>query len=148
MAGKSSFTEEEWEALQKGVTGAGMLVSTSDRGFFDTFKEAGVLAKHVTGARENSASELVRELGATRGTGFGLTASPDEVERETLAALRSAVTALEAKAPEELEAYRNFVVEVAASVGQAAEGGDTAESGALAQIRAALAGSASPSAQG
>ena len=141
MPGKSSFTEQEWEALQKGVTGAGMLVSTSDRGFFDTFKEAGALAKHVTGAREKSNSELVRELGATRGTGFGLTASPEEVERETLAALRSAVATLETKAPEELEAYRNFVVEVAQSVGQAAGGGEAAESGALEKIRAALAGS-------
>ena len=34
MPGKSSFTEQEWEALRKGVTGAGMLVSTSDRGSF------------------------------------------------------------------------------------------------------------------
>ena len=141
MPGKSSFTEQEWEALRKGVTGAGMLVSTSDRGFFDTFKEAGALAKHVTGARENSNSELVRELATTRGTGFGLTASPEEVERETLVALRSAVATLETKAPEELEAYRNFVVEVAQSVGQAAGGGDTAESGALEKIRSALAGS-------
>jgi hypothetical protein len=30
MATKADFTEDEWHALQKGVTGAGMLVSVSD----------------------------------------------------------------------------------------------------------------------
>ncbi len=87
MATKSDFTEQEWEALQKGVTGAGLLVSLSDRSFFDTFKEAGALAKHVASAKQKNTSELVRELAEVRGTGFGLTASPDEVERDTLEAL-------------------------------------------------------------
>ena len=43
MAGKTDFSEAEWKTLQKSVTGAGMLVASSDRGFFDTFKEAGAL---------------------------------------------------------------------------------------------------------
>ena len=34
MAGKSDFTEEEWEQLRRGVTGAGLLVATSDRSLF------------------------------------------------------------------------------------------------------------------
>jgi hypothetical protein len=41
MAGKSDFTEEEWETMHKGVTRAGLLMSVSDRGFLDSFKEAG-----------------------------------------------------------------------------------------------------------
>ena len=45
MAGKSDFTEQEWESLRKGVSGAGLLVSLSDRDFTDTFGEAGALAK-------------------------------------------------------------------------------------------------------
>ena len=60
MAGRSDLTEQEREAMQKGATGAGLLVSVSDRGFFDTFKEAGALAKHLAGARQNSTSEVVR----------------------------------------------------------------------------------------
>ena len=36
MAGKADFTEGEWEALQKGVTGAGMLVSVAHRDFTDS----------------------------------------------------------------------------------------------------------------
>jgi hypothetical protein len=138
MASKSDFTEQEWEHLQKGVVGSGLLVSLSDRGFFDTFKEAGALGKHVARAKEKSSSELIRELADVRGTGFGLTSSPDEVERETLAALQAAKTTLESKAPEELEPYRQLVVEVAQSVANAAGGGETAESGVIEKVRSAV----------
>lgn len=134
----AELTEQEWETLHKGVTGAGLLVSLSDRGFFDTFKEAGALGKHLAEARKDSQSEVVRELAQKRGTGFGLTASPDEVESKTLEALRSSIATLEAKAPEEADAYRTFVIEVAESVAAAAGGGETAESGALEKIRSAL----------
>ena len=44
MAGKADFTEEEWDALQKGVTGSGMLVSVADRDFTDSFGEAKAIA--------------------------------------------------------------------------------------------------------
>jgi hypothetical protein len=138
MAKKADFTEQEWEALQKGVVGAGLLVSLSDRSFFDTFKEAGALGKHVARAKQSSSSELVRELAEVHGTGFGLTSSPDKVETETLEALRTAKTTLEAKAPDELESYRQFVVDVAQSVSDAAGGGETAESGAIEKVRSAI----------
>jgi hypothetical protein len=138
MATKSDFTEQEWEALQKGVTGAGLLVSLSDRGFFDTFKEAGALGKHVASAKKDTSSELVRELADVRGTGFGLTSSPDKVERETIEALQSAKATLESKAPEELEAYRQFVLDLAQSVAAAAPGGDAAEAGTVEKVRSAV----------
>ncbi len=140
MAAKSDFTEQEWEAMHKGVSGAGLLVSVSDPGFFDTFKEAGALAKHLAGARKNSSSELLRELAETRGTGFGLRSSRAELESETLEALRAAIAALQAKAPQEVETYRTFVVEVAESVAGAAEGGADAEGAALDRIKSALGG--------
>jgi hypothetical protein len=138
MAKKSDFTEQEWEALQKGVVGAGLLVSLSDRSFFDTFKEAGALGKHVATAKQSNSSELIRELADVRGSGFGLTSSPDRVEQETLAALRAAKSALETKAPGDLEPYRNLVVEVAQSVSAAAGGGEAAESGAIEKVRSAV----------
>jgi hypothetical protein len=138
MATKSDFTEQEWDALQRGVTGAGLIVSLSDRGFFDSFKEAGALGKHVAQAKKDNSSELVRELADVRGTGFGLTSSPDEVERETIEALKTAKATLEAKAPEDLEAYRQFVVELARSVADAAPGGDPAEAGTVEKVRSAV----------
>jgi hypothetical protein len=138
MAGKADFTEEEWDTLQKGVTGAGLLVSVSDKGFFDTFKEAGALAKHLAEAREGHDSQLVRELGVTKTSGFGLTASPSEVTTETLEALGSAVTTLREKAPDEVDAYRSLVLGVAESVGAAAKGVGPTEREAIDRIRAAL----------
>ena len=139
MAKKADFTEQEWTSLQKGVVGAGLLVSLSDRGFFDTFKEAGALGKHVAQAKSRNSSELVRELADVHGTGFGLTSSPDKVEAETVAALQSAKTALESKAPEELEPYRRFVLEVAQSVSDAAGGGEAVEGQAIEKVRSAVA---------
>jgi hypothetical protein len=111
----------------------------SDRSFFDTFKEAGALGKHVAQAKQSSSSELVRELADVHGTGFGLTATPDKVESETLAALQTAKSTLESKAPDELGAYRDFVVDVAQSVADAAGGGEAAESGAIEKVRSAMA---------
>lgn len=138
MAGRADFTDQEWDALHKGVTGAAMLVSVSDRGLVDTFKEAGALGRHLATARKEGSSELIRELSQERGTGFSLTTSPDELERDTEQALREARSALESKAPEEVDAYRAFVLEVAQSVGAAAEGGDQAETGALQRVRSVL----------
>jgi hypothetical protein len=140
MATKTDFSEQEWEALQKGVTGAGFMVAVSDRSFFDTFKEAGALGKHLGQARQSAESELIRELSETRGTGFGITDSPQEIESETMDALRTAMNALRAKAPEEIEPYRAFVVELAQSVGNAAGGGEGAESETIEKIRGALNG--------
>src|SRR6478672_9331022 len=115
------LSENEIETLRKGATGAGLLVSVSDRGFFDTFKEAGVLAKHIAAARGSSESAVVKEI-----------------DSGTIDALHSAVTLLKEKAPAELDAYRSFVLDLARSVAAAAPGGDDSEAGAIAKIEAAL----------
>jgi len=135
-----ALSEQEIETLRKGAMGAGLLVSVSDRGFFDTFKEAGTLAKHVASARGNSGSEVVRKLAEGRGVGFGITTPPAEIESGTLDALRSSVQLLQTKAPDELEAYKGFVLDLARSVASAAPGGDQAEAGTIAKIEAALNG--------
>lgn len=132
------FSESEIETLRKGASGAGMLVAISDKSFFDTFKEAGALAKHFVAARGNSDSPLIRKLAEGRPAGFGLTASPAEIESETLDTLRSAAPLLQSKAPEELEAYRSFVLDLARSVSAAAGGGDDAEAAAIMKINSAL----------
>ena len=132
------LSNDEIETLRKGALGAGLLVSVSDRGFFDTFKEAGTLAKHVAAARAGSKSEVVRAVAEGHGTGFGVTTPPAEIESGTLDALRSSVEVLQAKAPDDVDAYRSFVLDLARSVAAAAPGGDQAESGAIAKIEAAL----------
>jgi hypothetical protein len=138
MASKTDFSEAEWDQLHKGAAGAGLLVSVSDRSFFDTFKEASSLAKHVKGARDSD-SQLVRELSAEGGTGFGMIASPNEVQGGTFESLEASVATLQAKAPDELESYRAFVLELAETVGKAAGGGDQAEAETIEKIKTALA---------
>ena len=118
--------------------GAGLLVSVSDRKLFDTFKEEGTLAKHVAAARADSQNPVVRQVAEGRGTGLGVTTPPGEIESGTLEALRSSVALLQAKAPDELAAYRAVVLDLAKSVAAAAPGGDDAESGVIAKIEAAL----------
>ena len=137
MAGKSDFTDNEWKDLHQGVTGAGLLVSTAHRDFTDTFGEASAVAKQLAAHRE-SESQLVRELSGTHGTGFGLIASPKEVEEGTINALGAAVTALTAKAPDELEAYRGLVLDVANAVAEAKGGVKDEETAAIDRITAAL----------
>jgi hypothetical protein len=137
MAGKADFTEEEWEKLRKGATGAGLLVSVSDRSFLDSLKEASSFAHFLIGARDDD-SELVRELASEHGTGFGAVATPSEVEGAADDALRDAVATLRAKAPDEVENYRAFVLELAETVSKAAKGGDEAEAAAIERIKAAL----------
>jgi hypothetical protein len=138
MAGKADFTQEEWEAMQKGITGAGLLVAISDRGFFDTFKEANALAKHLREAHAKSESALVRDLAEAHGRPFGMTASPEEVENGTVESLHAAVAALEAKSADDLPAYRQLVIDVAESVAEAAKGVASSESDAIEVVRSAL----------
>ena len=138
MATKADFTQDEWDAMEHGLAGAGFLVAMSDRGFFDNFKEASALAKHLGEAHARSESELVREIAEGHDRPFGATASPAEAQQATVAALHAAVAALEAKAPDDLPAYRQLVLDVAESVAEAAKGVSSSESAALDVIRSAL----------
>ena len=138
MATKADFTDEEWKAMQEGITGAGMYVATIDRGFFDSFKEASALAHHLREAQQHSDSVLIRDLATGHDKPFGMTASPQEIEQSTVATLQQAVTVLQAKSPEDLPAYKQLVTEVAQSVAEAAKGVSDQENQALDHIRAAL----------
>jgi hypothetical protein len=137
VAGKADFTEQEWETLEKGVTGAGLLVAVSDRGFFDTFGEASTMAKHLAAGKQ-SANPLVRDLGDTRAHGFSMRSSPEELEQQTLEGIRSATALIGQKAPGDLDAYRAFVLDIAQSVAEAKKGVAPGEEASLGKIKAAL----------
>ena len=114
-----------------------MLVSAAHRDFTDTFGEASTVARQLAAHRE-SESELVRELAESHSTGFGLIASPKEVVEGTIAALGAAVNVLGEKAPDELEAYRGLVLDVATAAAEAKGGVKDEESAAIERITAAL----------
>ncbi len=138
MASKADFTEAEWQTLEKGVTGAAMYVSLADPSFFDSFKEVGAIASHLNDARQKSSSQLIRDLAATRASGFGMGTSPQELETGTLESLGAALATLQAKAPDEVAAYSAFVVDVSESVAKAVSGESPAESAAIDKIKGAL----------
>jgi hypothetical protein len=138
VATKADFTEEEWKTMQKGVTGAGALVSISDPDFTDSFGEASAIGKYLAEQREKSDSVLIRDLAHVHGTGFGLTASREKVETETLEALRSATATFQTKAPDGLAAYRELVIGVAEHVASAKTGIKPSETDAVAKIKEAV----------
>jgi hypothetical protein len=138
MATKADFTEDEWKALEKGVTGAGLYVSAADPGFMDTFGEANALAKELSAEHTSSDNELVRELAGTHGTGFGLTTSKADLEKHTVEALSSSIATLNAKSPGDVDPYRQLVLAVANKVAGAKHGVSDAETAAIAKITEAL----------
>jgi hypothetical protein len=140
MATKGDFSEGEWAALQKGLTGSAMLVSLSDRDFTDSFGEVGALAKYLQGQQVAGSSELIRDIAKTHGTGFGFGTSPDKMRAETMAALETSRTALTAKAPDEVPAYRELVLGAAQAVADAKGGVTPVESAMLDEVRKALDG--------
>jgi tellurite resistance protein len=144
MAGRADFTEAEWKTLQQGVTGSGLLVSLAHRDFTDGFGEASAMAHELSDEHTRSTSQLVRELAAIHGTGFGMMSSPAKVEAETMAALAAAVPLLSAKAPDELDAYRALVLAVAQRVAEAKGGVVAQETTMIERIRAALGVTSAP----
>ena len=138
MATKADFTEDEWKAMQKGVTGTGLLVSVSDRDFTDSFGEASALAHFLAEQHQSNSSELLRELTGIHGSGFGLTSSQQKVEEETLSSLQTALAALESKDPGEVDAYRQLVLDAADHVANAKGGMSASETAAIDKIKAAL----------
>jgi hypothetical protein len=137
MAGKTDFSEDEWKELHQGVTGAGLLVSSAHRDFTDSFGEAKAVATQLAKHRDSD-SELVRELAGTGGTGFGLVASPKEVVEGTTNALAASIALLAERAPNEVEAYRALVLDVATAVAAAKGGVRDEENAAIERITDAL----------
>jgi hypothetical protein len=134
MATKADFTADEWDSLHTGVTGAGMLVSLSDRDLSDSFGESTAMAKYLAGQVTAGPTPLIREIAAVHGTGFGFTASPEKIRAETMAALMSSIATLAAKAPDEVEAYRALVLGIAHAVAEAKGGVTPVESSMIEEI--------------
>lgn len=143
MTSKTSFTEQEWDAVLQGPPSAGMMIVTASRG--GTFRETIAIGKAYAEARkQHGASELLDEI---------VTAKPEvdhtryhsveELSEHALQHIRDGVEVLERKAtPDEVEDYRRFVVALAEKVAHAHREDGMEVSGpeqeALEQISAAL----------
>jgi hypothetical protein len=120
MARRDDFSEEEWNALERGVTGTALVLAAAEGGPLSALKEARAFAQQLGEARRTSGSALVQDLAGTTAAELRTLHAGADVEQETVDALRAAVATLEAKAPDELEPYRAFVRGIAAAVARAA----------------------------
>jgi len=143
MAGKTDFTLEEWELVLVGPPSAGLIVVTAQRG--GVFSETFAIGKAYTEARRlHGSSQLLDEIvGARYDRRHTRYRSAAEMKRGGLKNLRAAVALLEQKAtPEELAAYKRFVLTVADRVATAHREGDSevsdSEKAAIDEIAAAL----------
>ena len=143
MTGKADFTEEEWTSILQGPPTAGMIVVTAQKG--GLFRETLALAKAYSEARDkHGQSELLDEITSAKPSfDRGGSHSPEELRANGLEHLRETVRLLEQKAtPEDVDAYRRFVLELAGRVANAhREDGvnvSPGEQAALDEIEAAL----------
>lgn len=141
MAGKAQFTPDEWATMQRAIVGAPFLVAVSDGGPADLHIELEAIRDELAEARAGHGSELVQALAdiAAAQTGFNSRMGRSEVEGPALAALRSSVATLEAKAPDELDSFRSFVLDLAKNTAAAARSGPFAAVGRLVSEREAAA---------
>jgi hypothetical protein len=149
MTTKAAFNAEEWSTIVEAPVLAGLRVASADRG--GTIRESIAVAKVYTAARQqHGESELLDELAASppsvdteRIKGAG---DPASASRERL---REALRILEEKGtPDEVEAYKRFVLSVAEAAARAhKEGGfigiggkeiSPAEQAALDELRTEL----------
>jgi len=140
MAGRPDFTEDEWNTLHRALTGAGMWVALSERGFTSTFKETGAIASFMAHQSKEASSVLIRDLAATKGTGWSVSSSPEEVRQGTLAAIKGSLDLIAAKDAADLPAFKEAIRSLAAKVAEAGKGGDDVETAVIAEIGAALDG--------
>jgi hypothetical protein len=148
MSGKVDFTPEQWQTISEAPVSAGFLVMTAQRG--GVFRETLALAKAYSEARrQHGQSQLLDEIVSAKPTrDHTRYHSPQELREASLAHLRDAVSALRPKAtPDELSAYKQFVLAVAGRVAEAhREDGiavSPAEQTALDEITATLDATAS-----
>lgn len=140
MATKATFSVNEWQVLQWAVADTMTLLSMADPGFWDTFKETTAAAKFISGARVSSESALVRDLAGDARTkrDKSATATPTDMADRVAERVGFATQLVADKAPEDLQAFKEFIVGVARATAEAAGGVGPSESAAIARIETAL----------
>ena len=143
MTGKSDFTEEEWKTVLEGPPSAGLIVAAASKG--GTFKESFAIAKaYVEARKEHGQSELLDEIESAKPqVDHHRYHSFDELKTAGLQHLRDAIGVLDGKAtPDDVAAYRRFVLSVADHVAKAhrEDGVDVSapEQAAMDEIAAAM----------
>jgi hypothetical protein len=141
VATKGDFSEEQWSSLAFAVEDAMMLVSVANGPhFFESMGEATASARYMAEQAKASTSTLVRDLA----TGLGLHRDKtlprdlDNMEPAVLRRVGEASKIVADVAPDELPAFKEFLMGVARAAAQAKNGVDEKEQAALDEIQSAL----------
>ncbi|MEI7815073.1 MAG: hypothetical protein WCJ13_09810 [Coriobacteriia bacterium] len=141
MATKADFSEAQWQTLVFSVQGAMAFVAFSNGAhFWESMKEATETAKFITQQAKSSTSTLVRDLAMGDGLKRDkkLTADSAALETEVVGVLAEASKIVADTAPEELAAYKAFILGVADAAAEASGAVDSSEQAAIDKIKAAL----------
>ncbi|HXM55805.1 MAG TPA: hypothetical protein VOB72_10480 [Candidatus Dormibacteraeota bacterium] len=124
MAGEADFTPDEWQAIQKAVTVAGVLVAYAEGGRNDILDEVFAITQ-LLGAARSDPNQLLREAARMRfqpGIQPGMKYA--DYEAPALEAIRTAVAAVLARSPGDVAVFRAFLVKLAEAAANAhKEGG-------------------------
>jgi hypothetical protein len=126
VAGRDDFSADEWLTMRRAFASAGVLVSVSEGGGTDDMlKEVFAITQHLRAARIGHSSQLVRELADSPfQSGWHSGMKLAQYEALALDAIRSATATVAVKAPEDLQAFREFLVALAETAANAnVEGG-------------------------
>lgn len=126
MAGREDFSYEQWAVMHAAMLGVPMLVCLCEGGADDMIAEMAAVTGQLRAARQSNPNQLVRELAAGRRLRTGLRPgmSVAEFEVSVLAAVREAAAAIRTRAPEDMPAYRDFLLWLAeTAAGAHREGG-------------------------
>jgi hypothetical protein len=138
MAGKATFSPDEWKQVLEGVFMAGLAVTAADpSGLWGTLKESFASAQALLEAKQNTAAnELIKSIVADLETSQGRTATRDavkatlqgsdrsEIKTRAVAALREAARIVDQKAPADAPAFKEWLLHISRQVADASsEGG-------------------------
>jgi len=166
VANKTSFTPDEWTKLLESPMMAGLAVTAAEpSGLWGLLKESLSSGWALLEARTSGPNELIKALATDFGTSEGRTAArdgvqarlsgskPAEIRDKAIAALREAAAIVDAKAPAEAGAFKDWLKQIAQKTAEAStEGGflgfggvqvSEAEKATLAEIASARGASAS-----
>ncbi len=129
----TEYTDQERQTLRTAAFGAMFLVSHSDPGFIDMFKESLAGSKALT-----ETSPELRDLLKSGGIPKIPKGTPTEIESNVLGALQQSTAILQAKNPAELDGFRAAVVTACDRVASASGEVTETETVAVNKVKAAL----------
>jgi len=133
MSKKSDYSPEEWKSITGAPYLAGLFITMADpSGIGGVMKEAMAVGKAVAEAGANNQTEVIKSLvEGLKEAGFKAKAELPDVPKGDLATakaatfdhMQKAITALSAKSPSEVEAYKAWLMTAAKKVSEAAKEG-------------------------